>query len=60
MNVPPSIAQVLSTNPGLLADLNTRLNLEALHDLLEVQRVDEYNMGLVRRHHERQRQIRGD
>lgn len=58
MNVPPTIGAVLSrsSEPATtLLRLSTVLNLEDLHDLIEVQLIDQHNQRVVDRIEEERR-----
>lgn len=43
MNVPPTIAAVISGHPEMMGPLGTVLGVEDLHDILEVMQVDAHN-----------------
>lgn len=59
VNVPPSVATVMSAKPELIGPLSTVLGLEDLHDVLEVIRVDAYNRRMIRRAVEKKQQGQG-
>lgn len=43
MNVPPTIGAAISSGKASLAELNTVLSVEDLHDILEVVTIDAHN-----------------
>jgi hypothetical protein len=47
VNVPATIGEAISGNFGLLADLNSTLGLEDLHDIIEVKRIDAHNARVM-------------
>lgn len=55
MNVPPLIHMVVSNGRATMAELETVLGIEALHDLVEILRVDWHNervLDKIRRENE--------
>lgn len=55
MNVPPSIALVVSRGLATMGELSTVIDLEELHDLVEIATVDRHNQALVDREADRRR-----
>lgn len=58
MNVPPTVGMVLSRSSdpaATLLRLGTELCLEDLHDLIEVQLIDQHNARVVERIEEERR-----
>lgn len=49
MNVPPTIGMVVSSGKATLVELGTVLNIEDLHDLMEVISVDNHNAEVMRK-----------
>lgn len=49
VNVPPLIGMVISCGKATLAELNTVLGLEDLHDLVEIIRVDAHNAHIAQK-----------
>lgn len=47
MNIPPTIGMVVSHGKASLVELSTVLNLEDLHDLMEVIVVDNHNAAVL-------------
>ena len=49
-NVPPLIGMAISGRPQRLAELNTSLSVEDLHNIIEVVTVDAHNRRLIDKH----------